>query len=90
MRAERRSRNDEPAARSGRMIERSGGASGREPLALSTTGRLAPASTTGAVEEPTPPQRTGTMSSVADAWPECLGAERRVDRCDGDVAWASA
>ena len=30
------------------------------------------------------------MSSVADAWPECLGAERRVDRSDGDVAWANA
>jgi hypothetical protein len=29
------------------------------------------------------------MSSVADARPECLGAERRVDRSDGDVAWAS-
>jgi len=28
------------------------------------------------------------MSSVADASPECLGAERRIDRCDGDVARA--
>ena len=79
------------------LIERSGGASGREALALSTIGRLvyrdgrlAPAPTTGVVEEPTPPQRSGTMSGVADAWPECLAAERRIDRCDGDVARTGA
>jgi hypothetical protein len=29
------------------------------------------------------------MSTVADALPECLGAERRIDRGDGDVARAS-
>jgi len=29
------------------------------------------------------------MSSVADASPDCLGAERRVDRIDGDAAQES-
>ena len=77
------------------LIERSGGLSGLDAFALSTIGRLAhrggrlaPAPTTGVVGEPAPPQRAGTLSSVADARPDCFGAERRVGRCDGDVARA--
>jgi len=93
--AERHWKDGELAACAGRSIKRSGGAFGQEGALPSTAGRLvcrdgrlAPPSTTGAENESTPPQRAGTMSSVTDASPECLGAERRIDRCDGDVARA--